>query len=1096
MRVQGYGNLELPMDDGEILLLDDVAHCPPLLTTIISLRQLRREGFFWDTRTDPTVLQSKDGEMKLKVEELHGQYVLEYRPRPAQASISTERATLITQRLNSRSPRKPLAGDAIRWHHRLGHPGPQALEHLVNSSQGTKVKGPLTHQCDACGTSKLVRQVSRAPRNLDCQIGERIGLDFHDYEEGYEGYKSQLLAVCRISGYIWDYYLVRRTSIDVIRAIDDLMRLLMTQFNIKIKRIECDNEIYSTKQEVKEWLARSGIVLEPSAPYTQAQNGAAERAGGVIKTKGRAMRTGAKLPEHLWPEISKAAVYLHNRIPSQHLGWKSPRDILHTVMAKRAGVPQPDKRPNLSHLRVYGCKAYAMTTDAMKKAHRRQKLAPRAWIGYLVGYFSSNIYRIWIPHTGDVISTRDVIFNEDELLSGDKEEFRDELRTMTVQDIKKLMEESEIPTETTSYPTTTSDQVQRQANYLRHVEAIRADSSEASEARIDIQTEKDQQKDSELFDSAFPPYPSPPPSVLLTSWISAAHLKPSSADESSRDKSTIPWQSAFLAGRQRPEQIHKQRELAGKLKIRVKDLPMPPRTHTQLQNHPKRAEFEQAEKDHLQSHQDMNSWTEIDQDDLQSRGKQVLGCMWVYTYKSDQDGFLVKCKARLVVRGDQEAKGQMQDTYAATLAGRSFRTLLAIAARDDLEMDQYDVVNAFVHATLEQDVYMRFPPGHHKQGKKLRLNKALYGLRISPLLWQKELTRTLVSLGMEPIPHEPCCFKKDNIYLFFYVDDMTIIYPTDKRVEKDQLAHLLQSKYKISGGEPMKWFLGLEVTRDRPHRRIWLNQTSYISKIAALIDTPDSISMPGTPMSQEELLPSQELATPKEIQGYQRKIGSLLYAAVSTRPDIAFAVSRLGRFASNPSSVHHKAANRVLAYLLRTKQLGLRVGGGGNSMQIASDASFADNTIDRKSSQGYAIKLFGGLIGWRANKQDTVTTSTTEAELLALGQAAKEGLFLQRLLNELTIKLDKSYLLIDCDNQRTIHLVHSPITILTTKLRHVDIHHHWLRQEVQRGKIRVEYVQSDKMIADGLTKALPPGRWEVFLQQLGLEKPELAQKTP
>jgi len=197
-------------------------------------------------------------------------------------------------------------------------------------------------------------------------------------------------------------------------------------------------------------------------------------------------------------------------------------------------------------------------------------------------------------------------------------------------------------------------------------------------------------------------------------------------------------------------------------------------------------------------------------------------------------------------------------------------------------------------------------------------------------------------------------------------------------------------------------------------------------------------------MLKEELLPNEDIADHKSITKYQRKIGSLLYAAVITRPDIAFAVSRLSRFITNPGTKHHEGADRVLHYLKNTRSLALQYG-GDDHFQVASDASFADNSIDRKSSQAYVMKLFGGVIGWRANKQETVTTSTTEVELLALSQAAKESLFVSRLIKELKVKLDDNHIRIECDNKQTIRLVTEEIAILQTKLRHVDIHNHWLR---------------------------------------------------
>jgi hypothetical protein len=173
-----------------------------------------------------------------------------------------------------------------------------------------------------------------------------------------------------------------------------------------------------------------------------------------------------------------------------------------------------------------------------------------------------------------------------------------------------------------------------------------------------------------------------------------------------------------------------------------------------------------------------------------------------------------------------------------------------------------------------------------------------------------------------------------------------------------------------------------------------------------------------TPMAAVELKPYTGYATPSEVNKYQRKIGSFLFAAVTIRPDIAFATSRLACFLTNLSTKHHNAADRVLLYLLKTKWMVLQL--GGVSLQVASDASFADNTLDHKSSQGYTIKLFNGLIAWRSSKQDTATISTTEAELLALSQVAKEAMFISRLLQELGIKLSEPAITIQCNNNQTI----------------------------------------------------------------------------
>ncbi len=110
--------------------------------------------------------------------------------------------------------------------------------------------------------------------------------------------------------------------------------------------------------------------LEPSAPYTQAQNGGAERSGGVIKDKARSMRTGAKLPSFLWVEIFRTAVYLYNRTPKYIFNWKTPYERFYTYLAYRDGIVVKDRKPQQAHLRVFGCKAFAMTVESQTKTKR------------------------------------------------------------------------------------------------------------------------------------------------------------------------------------------------------------------------------------------------------------------------------------------------------------------------------------------------------------------------------------------------------------------------------------------------------------------------------------------------------------------------------------------------------------------------------------------------------------------------------------------------------------------------------------------------------------------------------------------------------
>ena len=282
-------------------------------------------------------------------------------------------------------------------------------------------------------------------------------------------------------------------------------------------------------------------------------------------------------------------------------------------------------------------------------------------------------------------------------------------------------------------------------------------------------------------------------------------------------------------------------------------------------------------------------------------------------------------------------------------------------------------------------------------------------------------------MGFVEIPQEPCIMKKGGIICFFYVDDIVFAHWKKDAGAVTEVVTEMRKHFKLKIIGELKWFLGIHIFRDRPRRSLWLSQQSYIEKLAnEFILGIKSDKGPPTPMAEEELppLPTEVEVLEADRTLYQRKIGSILYAAISTRPDIAYAAARLSRHNCRPGKIHQDAANRVVQYLYRTRFQCIRFGheSSATSFVCASDASFVDNTLDRKSSQGYVLKLFRGPVAWRANKQDTVTTSSTEAELLALSQTAKESIYLSRLLKALSLELDEP-LAIECNNCQTIRLL-------------------------------------------------------------------------
>lgn len=520
------------------------------------------------------------------------------------------------------------------------------------------------------------------------------------------------------------------------------------------------------------------------------------------------------------------------------------------------------------------------------------------------------------------------------------------------------------------------------------------------------------------------------------------------------------------------------------------ELLRPPKMWRDLANHPLGKNFSEDAHSEMRSMIDKGVFREIDR--LRTKNRPIP-LKWVFDYKFDEDGYLERCKSRLVVRGDLQEEDSLTTTYAATLAARTFRAAMAIAAEFDLEVDQYDVKTAFLNAVRDENVPVtcEYPDGFKKPGTLLEVKRALYGLRDSPLLWYREFKSTLLKAGLIPSTEEPCLFYNEQrtVLLVFFVDDILVLYNKKHKAEAQKLERHLKSVYELKDQGPVSWFLGIKVIRDREARKIYLSHDSYIEKIAARFGLANNAWRATIPLGLDPLEKNSGQASKQEIKDYQERVGSILYTAIMIRPDVAFAASSLSRFLTNPSPEHLKAADKVIKYLYATRYLGIAYGGGPKEAQallIAGDASFADDEETRRSSQGYLMSLFGGPIAWRAARQDTVTTSTTEAETLALEHTAKETIALKRLFRDFQLELGDVWKIF-CDNQQTIRLVVEQTERISTKLRHVDIQNMWLKQEQEKGTFQVTYLPTDQMPADGLTKALSRQKFEHFRALLNLQ---------
>jgi hypothetical protein len=762
----------------------------------------------------------------------------------------------------------------------------------------------------------------------------------------------------------------------------------------------------------------------------------------------------------------------------------------------RDGVLQGEWHiPSLAHLRAYGCKAYVqLTANKLKARKNHYKMHARAEIGYLIGYQSTNIYKIWIPATNEVRSSRDVLFDEESFFDGKTPE---PLEPLAMRELREVIDLTMDPTNETFEDIWQLPAWAQENAMLEGGEERPPRNDEDLYSRlVDFRIEGDSADSETDLEGA--------PSVFSTQSFPIDGSETDSSIVYHVDNTDTPnpldafgftsgnaVRGAFYAGRTVSKQ--KAVDRAAQDGLRIINLPPPPKRPSDLRGHMFEKEFKQAERDHLESHETSNSWEIVPKAEARKLGCRILDSMWVYVYKELEDGTLKKCKARLVVRGDQEPK-TAEDTYAPTLAARTFRILMALAAKYDLEVIQLDVVNAFMNAKLDRPVFMNIPAGYREEGETrcYRLKRAMYGLRKSPLLWQKELTAAFESLGFQQVPQEPCLIIRDDIIIFYFVDDVGMMFPRQRRGMIDEILSQLRSKYNITGGDTLDWFLGIHVTRDRAARKLWLSQATYCDKVFAKYADEAQAGCSNlrvtTPLPEHvDLRQHVGITGQRDREQFQQRVGAAQYAASITRPDIAFATARLARHSYNPSPEARAQVNHLINYLKNTRNWAIEYDGLNNESgwEIYSDASHADDRDDRKSSQGYVFKICGGPVSWKASKQASVTTSSTEAELLALSETARETLFLARILRALDTAFEKPPV-IKCDNQMTMRLLQDQTAVLNTRLRHVDIHTHWLRQEVQRGHIQLEYVKTAENAADGFTKALGRQRFEKFRTLLGM----------
>ena len=498
-------------------------------------------------------------------------------------------------------------------------------------------------------------------------------------------------------------------------------------------------------------------------------------------------------------------------------------------------------------------------------------------------------------------------------------------------------------------------------------------------------------------------------------------------------------------------------------------------------------------KSEMGSMYDNKVWTLVDLPD----SRKAVENKWIFKRKTDADGNITVYKARLVAKGFRQIQGvDYDETFSPVAKLKSVRIFLAIAAFFDYEIWQMDVKTAFLNGDIEEELYMVQPKGFvdpKNADKVCKLQRSIYGLKQASRSWNRRFDKVIKDFGFIQCHGEACIYKKVSgssvAFLILYVDDILLI-GNDIELLSSVKGYLNNSFSMKDLGEA-SYILGIKIYRDRSRRLVGLSQSTYLDKILKKFRMDESKKgflpmLPGKVLSKTQGPATAEERERMSKIPYASAVGSIMYAMLCTRPDIAHVVSLTSRYQSDPGMEHWTAVKNILKYLKRTKDMFLCYGGDQELVVSGyTDASWNTDPDDSKSQSGYVFILNGAAVSWASSKQCTVAKSSTESEYIAASEASSEAVWMKRFIVELGVvpsALDP--LIIYCDNMGAIANAQEPRS--HKRLKHIKLRYHSIREYIEDGEVKICKVHTDLNVADPLTKALPRAKHDQHQNAMGV----------
>ena len=921
---------------------------------------------------------------------------------------------------------------SVLWHERLGHPGERKLELAKRGCiEGVPQTARHPLACEVCRTTKSTSDRSTSPTKRALEALNRVYVDFWGpYPTPTLGGNRYMLTITDdFSRKSWIY--LAKERVEVYLAFRQWQAQSERESGRRLKAIRTDNALEFLK--LGKELEKAGVRHELTAGYTPSQNGVAERLNRTVITKARALLAAAQLPAEFWGEAAHTANYLRNLTPLE-ADETSPEQLW------------TGNKPKASHLRVFGCVAYTHIPS-----ERREKLEQTAAKGIFVGYAqTARQYRVFNVQDKTVKLYSAITFDE-------------------TQKGSKLLEghwdwkgiPAGIARGTPKSGQTEDEDDDILSNIDVHHPEPEHERDEAEEV-VEGQLGQDfgnQQLERDEAEEA------------------VEGQLGQDFDDQQPDNARRPVRS-----KRPPRRYRESSAVALRVDFRPAMEVPTPKTYSEAITGEQARQWKIAINEQLQSLAANHTWDVVDEREATN----PIDTKWVFKVKMLPNGQIDKYKARLVARGFTQQYGvDYFETFAPVIRMESLRTLLALAAVRDFEIHQMDVASAYLLGELEEDAYLCPPEGLElSPGKALKLRKGMPGLKQSGRVWNKTVTAFFERMGLRSIPADYCVFVNDekSLIVALYVDDLVILAASAARIEP--LKRALSAEFQMKDLGEANYLLGISIHRNRTQRTLWIDQSHYIKDLLRATEASQSNSVPAA--GRANLVRAEPLEALADIGLYQHRIGQLNWLSRATRPDITFATQKLSQHAHKPAQRHQGAVDYLLGYLAMTSSLRIRYSNRAHvSIEGYADADYASDET-RRSTMGYVFMFAGGPITWSSRLQRSVSTSTTEAEYYAYAYAGKEAVWLRALLAQLGFE---EYLqgptVIRGDNQGGIALVRNPEFHARTK--HIDVSAHYIRELAEDQTIALEYIKTEHMLADILTKLLKKVKHLRNVQQLGLE---------